>query len=139
MMLDWQALQGQLPLLDEEHLTRMEQDLSRPVMVRLLSLFLEDGQVQGEALRHAFVAQDMEQMARWCHSLTSACGSYGALRCQYLSEKLEQSCKQADSALMVAQYAAWQTALADTLLLVAEQIVVAEQTVIAEQINEQRE
>ena len=119
-MLDWHTLQSQLPLLDDDHLSRMEQELTVPVMARLLGLFVTDGQVQGGALHHAFVEQDTEQMARWCHSLTSDCGSYGALRCQYLSEKLEQSCKQGDSELIAAQYAAWQAALDATLLRVAE-------------------
>ena len=122
MMLDWQSLQSQLPLLDEDQVSRMEQDLSRPVLARLLQLFLDDGQTQGEALRQAFLAQDAKQMALWCHSLTSACGSYGALRCQYLSEKLEQACKQEDGVLMAAQYAAWQQALDETLFLVSERL-----------------
>ena len=122
MMLDWHALQNQLPLLDDEQVSRMEQQLTVPVMARLLSLFVEDGQAQGRALRQAFLAQDAEQMARWCHSLTSACGSYGALRCQYLSEKLEQACKQGDSALMAAQYMAWQAALDATLLLITSHL-----------------
>ena len=121
-MLDWHTLQSQLPLLDEDHVSRMEQELTEPVMARLLGLFVTDGQVQGAALHQAFVQQDTEQMARWCHSLTSACGSYGALRCQYLSEKLEQACKQGDSALIAAQYAAWQAALDATLLLVAKRL-----------------
>ena len=121
-MRDWQALQSQLPLLDDEQVSRMEQELSRSVMARLLALFLEDGQTQGEALRQAFIEQNAAQMALWCHSLTSACGSYGALRCQYLSEKLEQSCKQDDAALMAAQYAAWQAALDATLLLVTARL-----------------
>lgn len=118
-MLDWYSLQEQLPLLDDEHVSRMEQDLSAPVVARLLGLFLEDGRTQGEALRQAFIAEDVQQMARWCHSLTSACGSYGALRCQYLSEKLEQSCQQGDADLVVAQYGAWQAALDATLQILA--------------------
>ncbi|MGO4998319.1 Hpt domain-containing protein [Oceanisphaera sp. W20_SRM_FM3] len=122
MMLNWQSLQHQLPLLDDEQVSRMEQELSKPVMARLLALFLEDGQTQGEALRQAFIEQNAQQMALLCHSLTSACGSYGALRCQYLSEKLEQTCKQGDTALIAAQYTAWQAALDETLLLVADSI-----------------
>lgn len=119
-MLNWQTLQAQLPLLDDEQVNRMTQELSAPVMARLLALFLEDGQVQGAALHQAFVEQDTDAMARWCHSLTSACGSYGALRCQYLSEKLEQACQQGDQALMASLYAVWQLVLAETLALVSE-------------------
>lgn len=119
MMLNWQSLQYQLPLMDDEQISRMTQELTKPVMARLLALFLEDGQTQGEALSQAFIEQNAQQMARLCHSLTSACGSYGALRCQYLSEKLEQTCKQGDAALIAAQYTAWQAALDETLLLVA--------------------
>lgn len=121
-MLNWQTLQAQLPLMDDEQVASMTQELSAPVMARLLALFLDDGQVQGAALHQAFVEQDADTMARWCHSLTSACGSYGALRCQYLSEKLEQACQQGDQALIAAQYAAWQLALAETLALVREYV-----------------
>lgn len=119
-MLNWQALQAQLPLLDEEQVSRMSQELSVTVMARLLALFLEDGRSQGEALHTAFLAKDADLMARVCHSLTSACGSYGALRCQYLSEKLEQSCRQGQSALIAEQYAVWHVALDDTLVKVAQ-------------------
>lgn len=121
-MHDWQSLQAQLPLLDDEHLSRMAHQLGEPVLIRLLRLFVSDGQSQGQALAHAFLEQDMAQMARCCHSLSSACGSYGALRCQFLSEKLELSCKQHNKVLIALQHQAWQSALAETLQLIDHRI-----------------
>ena len=121
-MLDWFALQAQLPLLDTEQLTRMERELTAPVLGRLLHLFLEDGRSQGAALSQAFGEQNYEKMARYCHSLTAACGSYAAKRCQYLSEKLEQTCKREDASVIAAQYRAWQAALDETLLAVSKRL-----------------
>lgn len=114
-MVDWQHLQAQLPVLDAHHLQRMETELGEPVLERLLRLFIEDGQQLGNALQQAFADNDTEKMAACCHSLRSACGSYGALRCQYLSEKLEQSCDQEDEVNIAPQFYAWQQALAATL------------------------
>ncbi|GGB46134.1 histidine kinase [Oceanisphaera marina] len=114
-MVDWQNLQAQLPLLDEHQLQRMKDELGEQVLGRLLRLFLEDGQQLGDTLQLAFMDNNTEKMASCCHSLRSACGSYGALRCQYLSEKLEQSCHQEDEANIAPQFHAWQQALTATL------------------------
>lgn len=54
-------------------------------------------------------------MARCCHSLKSACGSYGALRCQYLGEKLEQSCRERDEVRVGEQMGVWRRTLEATL------------------------
>ncbi|ART79522.1 Hpt domain-containing protein [Oceanisphaera avium] len=121
-MLNWQQLQDQLPLLDNEQLSKMSQELGEPVLLRLLAVFLNDGQTQGQVLAQAYSAKDYVQMARSCHSLTAACGSYGAVRCQFLSEKLEQSAKQLDEALINQQFTAWQMALSETLALVKERL-----------------
>ncbi|GAA3706016.1 Hpt domain-containing protein [Oceanisphaera sediminis] len=114
-MADWQRLQARLPLLDQHQLQRMEQELGAEVLTRLLRLFVEDSRQQGEALQGAFAERDQALMARCCHSLKSACGSYGALRCQYLSEKLEQSCHEQDEEQVESRMRAWQQALAETL------------------------
>ncbi|OIN13122.1 Hpt domain-containing protein [Oceanisphaera psychrotolerans] len=114
-MSDWLRLQARLPLLEPHHLQRMERELGPEVLERLLRLFVQDGQQQSAALQRAFGERDYDAMARSCHSLKSACGSYGALRCQYLSEKLEQSCHERDEARVDAQMQAWQPALEETL------------------------
>lgn len=114
-MADWQRLQARLPLLDQHRLQRMEQELGAEVLTRLLRLFVEDGRQQGEALQGAFAERDHELMARCCHSLKSACGSYGAQRCQFLSEKLEQSCHEHDEEQVEQRMRAWRQALEDTL------------------------
>lgn len=114
-MADWQHVQAQLPLLDDHQLQHMKKELGEPVLGRLLRLFIEDGQQLGGTLQQAFAENNPAKMASCCHSLRSACGSYGALRCQYLSEKLEQSCHQGDEANIAAQFHAWQQALAATL------------------------
>ncbi|MDX1267801.1 MAG: Hpt domain-containing protein [Oceanisphaera sp.] len=114
-MTDWQRLQARLPLLDQHQLQRMEQELGADVLTRLLRLFVEDSRQQGEALKGAFAERDYALMARCCHSLKSACGSYGALRCQYLSEKLEQSCHEQDGDQVEKRMQAWQQALEETL------------------------
>ncbi|GHA18218.1 Hpt domain-containing protein [Oceanisphaera arctica] len=114
-MADWQRLQARLPLLDQHQLQRMEGELRAEVLTRLLRLFVEDGRTQGEALEGAFAERDYALMARCCHSLKSACGSYGALRCQYLSEKLEQSCHERDDIQVENRMRAWQQALEETL------------------------
>ncbi|MFD1007397.1 Hpt domain-containing protein [Oceanisphaera ostreae] len=121
-MIDWQTLQEKLPLLDEYHLQRMEQELGPSVFARLLRLFIEDGQQLGKTLELAFLDHSWAQMALSCHSLKSACGSYGALRCQYLSEKLEQSCNQQDEVTIGQQYKAWQSALAATLVAAQDRL-----------------
>jgi histidine phosphotransfer protein HptB len=114
-MADWQRLQARLPLLEEHQLQRMERELGAEVLTRLLRLFVEDGRQQGEALQGAFAEQDYALMARCCHSLKSTCGSYGALRCQYLSEKLEQSCHEQDEEQVENRMRAWLPALEETL------------------------
>ncbi|PSJ37508.1 Hpt domain-containing protein [Zobellella taiwanensis] len=114
-MTDWQRLQQRLPLLDERRLEQLEGELGAEVLRRLLGLFIEDGRIQGEALAAAFAEQDLERMARHLHSLKSACGSYGALRCQYLGEKLEQCCRRRQREPLAELMFAWQAALADTL------------------------
>lgn len=114
-MTDWQRLQARLPLLDQHQLQRMEQELGAEVLTRLLRLFVEDSRQQGEALQGAFTERDNALMARCCHSLKSACGSYGALRCQYLSEKLEQACHEQDNDQVENRMRAWQEALEETL------------------------
>ncbi|WP_417614805.1 Hpt domain-containing protein [Oceanisphaera sp.] len=121
-MVDWQSLQAQLPLLDGHLLQRLEKELGEQVLVRLLRLFIVDGQQLSDALQQAFNDQDLVLMASCCHSLKSACGSYGALRCQYLSEKLEQSCHQQDAVSVRLQFQAWQSALAATLVAVQERL-----------------
>lgn len=114
-MADWQQLQARLPLLDQSRLMRLEQELGAEVQARLLALFVEDGQQQGSALRQAFADEDYALMARYCHSLKSACGSYGALRCQFLSEKLERACRELDTDRIASMMVVWQQALAATL------------------------
>ncbi|WP_107851694.1 Hpt domain-containing protein [Oceanimonas marisflavi] len=114
-MADWQRLYRRLPLLDPARLEQLERELGSDALARLLALFAEDGVQQGESLARAFTAQDTEEMARWCHSLKSACGSYGALRCQFLAEKLEAACRRQDGDEISLLMNAWQEALADTL------------------------
>ncbi|MCC4265549.1 Hpt domain-containing protein [Oceanimonas baumannii] len=114
-MADWQTLYPRLPLLEPARLQLLAQDLGDDALSRLLVLFAEDGIQQGEALEQAFGNDDHELMARWCHSLKSACGSYGALRCQFLAEKLETACRQQDNGDIALLMAAWQLTLADTL------------------------
>ncbi|WP_375058077.1 Hpt domain-containing protein [Zobellella sp. DQSA1] len=114
-MTDWLTLQARLPLLDLHQLRRLEQDLGAEVLARLLALFVEDGRQQGGILCQAFAERDYGQMADCCHSLKSACGSYGALRCHYLSEKLEQSCRERDTDKVAEQMVAWQQSLDATL------------------------
>ncbi|AEY01972.1 Hpt domain-containing protein [Oceanimonas sp. GK1] len=117
-MADWQQLHGRLPLLDLSRLEQLERDLGSEALDRLLRLFAEDGVQQGASLADAFAAQDDDGMARWCHSLKSACGSYGALRCQFLAEKLEAACRRHEQVEIVPLMQAWQQALNDTLLRV---------------------
>ncbi|MFP2768225.1 Hpt domain-containing protein [Oceanisphaera sp. KMM 10153] len=114
-MADWQRLQARLPLLDQHQLQRMERELGDEVLTRLLRLFVEDSLQQKEALQGAFAERDYALIARCCHSLKSTCGSYGALRCQYLSEKLEQSCHEQDEDQVENRIRAWQQAQEDTL------------------------
>lgn len=114
-MADWQTLSPRLPLLDPARLEQLVKDLGQDALSRLLALFAEDGIQQGEALEQAFNEQDVERMARWCHSLKSACGSYGALRCQFLAEKLELACRQQEAEQVSLLMTAWQQALQDTL------------------------
>ncbi|MGO1616530.1 MAG: Hpt domain-containing protein [Oceanisphaera sp.] len=121
-MINWQALQAQLPVLDNYQLQRMEQELSLPVTERLLRLFLVDTQQLAERLQQAYQQDDFIDMAAQCHSLKSACGSYGALRCQYLSEKLEASCMQQDQASIRLQLHAWQNALEATLIALQQRL-----------------
>ncbi|MDV2858433.1 MULTISPECIES: Hpt domain-containing protein [Oceanimonas] len=114
-MADWQTLYPRLPLLDPARLEQLVKDLGQDALGRLLILFAEDGIQQGEALEQAFNEGNHEGMALWCHSLKSACGSYGALRCQFLAEKLEQACRQQQTDQVSLLMAAWQQALSDTL------------------------
>jgi HPt (histidine-containing phosphotransfer) domain-containing protein len=114
-MSDWLRLQARLPLLDEHQLGRLERELGAETLLRLLALFVEDAREQERALEQAFEARDHGAMARHCHSLKSACGSYGALRCQFLGEKLELSCRERNEARVAEQMGAWRQALEATL------------------------
>ncbi|WMC11993.1 Hpt domain-containing protein [Oceanimonas pelagia] len=121
-MADWQRLHGRLPLLDELRLEQLERDLGGEALERLLRLFAEDGVQQGASLAEAFAEQNEDGMARWCHSLKSACGSYGALRCQFLAEKLEAACRRHEPAEIAALMKAWQQALQETLACVQNRL-----------------
>ncbi|OXY82815.1 Hpt domain-containing protein [Oceanimonas doudoroffii] len=121
-MADWSALQQRLPLMDKARLAQLDGELGTDTLHRLLGLFLEDGRLQGEALSRAFADGDFEQMAKSCHSLKSACGSYGALRCQFLAEKLEAGCRQQDAEATGALMVAWELALSETLSEVQAQL-----------------
>ncbi|MDP5291181.1 Hpt domain-containing protein [Oceanimonas sp. CHS3-5] len=121
-MADWQSLHVRLPLLDPSRLAQLERDLGSEALGRLLQLFAEDGVQQGASLADAFTAHDHDAMARWCHSLKAACGSYGALRCQFLAEKLEAACRGYDVAESAALMHAWQQALQETLSCVQEEL-----------------
>ncbi|MBO1519037.1 Hpt domain-containing protein [Oceanisphaera pacifica] len=121
-MINWQVLQAQLPVLDEYQLQRMDQTLGTVVIERLLRLFIEDSQQLDDRLQQAYQQSDFMGMAAHCHSLKSACGSYGALRCQYVSEKLEESCQLQDEEVITLQISVWQTALAATLEAVKERL-----------------
>lgn len=114
-MNDWLRLQARLPLLDEHQIQRLERELGETTLSRLWKLFVEDGREQGGALEQAFEVRDYDAMARCCHSLKSACGSYGALRCQFLGEKLELSCRERDETRVAEQMGAWRQALEATL------------------------
>ncbi|GAA3531571.1 Hpt domain-containing protein [Zobellella aerophila] len=96
-MTDWHSLQSRLPLLDRSRLVHLRQDLGGEVVQRLLSLFIEDIRQQRKDLVQAFADQDYVRLSHSCHSLKSVCGSYGVLRCQFLSEKLEVAGRRGDS------------------------------------------
>lgn len=96
-MTDWRSLQSRLPLLDRSRLVHLRQDLGVDVVQGLLALFIEDIRQQQQEVAQAFAARDYVRLSHCCHSLKSVCGSYGVLRCQFLSEKLEVAGRQGDS------------------------------------------
>lgn len=97
-MTDWYRLQSRLPLLDRSRLSHLRQDLGADVLKGLLVLFVEDIRQQMHKVTQTFAVQDYEQLSHSCHSLKSICGSYGALRCHFLAEKLETASRREDGA-----------------------------------------
>ncbi|WP_116472892.1 Hpt domain-containing protein [Zobellella maritima] len=96
-MTDWHNLQSRLPLLDRSRLAHLRQDLGVEVVKGLLTLFIEDIRQQRQEVAQAFADRDYVRLSHSCHSLKSVCGSYGVLRCQFLSEKLEAAGRREDS------------------------------------------
>lgn len=116
-MSNWQRLQSALPLIDTHQMQQLEQQLGSAVVARLLGVFIQEGQQQKTLLQQAVMVGEYQAVARICHSLKSACGSYGALRCQYLSEKLEAACRQQQLDQIQVLASAWLQAWGETLVL----------------------
>lgn len=114
-MSNWQQVQSALPLIDAHQVQQMEQQFGAEVVARLLSLFSQEGELQSSLLQQAVMAGKYEEVAQICHSLKAASGSYGALRCQYLSEKLEVACRQQQLESIEVLASAWLQAWDETL------------------------
>ena len=114
-MSNWQQVQRALPLIDTYQVQQLEQQLGAEVVARLLSLFSQEGELQGSLLQQAVMAGEYGEVARICHSLKAASGSYGALRCQYLSGKLEAACRQQQLESIEVLASAWLQAWDETL------------------------
>lgn len=118
-MSNWQHVQRALPLIDAHQIQQMEQQLGAEVVTRLLGLFIQEGKQQRELIQQAVITAEYEQVAQLCHSLKAACGSYGALRCQYLSEKLEVACRQQQVERIEMLASAWLQAWKETLAVIS--------------------
>lgn len=84
------------PLLCEDTLHQLSEDIGAELLPELFSVFIEENQPQLETLETQGLPSDLTQVQGLFHTLKSSAASYGGLRLAHLATQLDVACKQQD-------------------------------------------
>ncbi len=89
--------------LDAAVLGELERSVARPVLVRVVEVFLQDSESRLGRLESAAATGDRERLGREAHTLASAFGTFGATQAKEDAAAVEALCQSADAAEAVAR------------------------------------
>lgn len=86
------------PVLDEEHLVKLERMVGRDTVEQLMAVYLPETRERLARIRDAVTRHDLAEVAREAHDLKSTSGNFGAKTLMRLATDLHRQGKAGDLA-----------------------------------------
>ena len=85
-----------MELIAQDILAQLGRDTGTELLPELVTIFIEDGELNLRAMELALVDDNAEALLLLAHTLKSVCATYGAMLCREQALALESACRQLD-------------------------------------------